>query len=53
VLGFGTEILLLYVLFALGLAFTDATFHLAQKLSTYCDYPKSDGTARYDDVWGS
>jgi hypothetical protein len=52
VLGFGTESLSLYVLFALGLSFTGAKFHSAQKLSTYRDYPKSDGAARYDDVWG-
>jgi hypothetical protein len=46
------ELIALHLLFALGLAFTGATFHTAQKLSTYRDFPKSDGTARYDDVWG-
>ena len=46
------ELIALHVLFALGLAFTGVTFHSAQKLATYRDHPNSDGTARYDDVWG-
>jgi hypothetical protein len=47
------ELIALHVLFALGLAFTGTTFQSARKLATYRDHPKSDGTARYDDVWGA
>ena len=45
---------------ALGVAVTSWTFFTArhtrtfaaQRIKTYRDFPKSDGTARYDDVWG-
>lgn len=47
------ELLFAHVLVALGIAMTGATFHSATKRTTPCDHPKSDGTARYDDVWGA
>jgi len=47
------ELLFVHVLFALGFAFTGATFHSASKRATYRDHPSADGTARYDDVWGA
>ena len=47
------ELLFAHVLVALGIALTGATFHTAAKQATYRDHPKSDGTARYDDVWGA
>jgi hypothetical protein len=46
------ELIVFHILFALGLAFTGATFQSAQKQATYRDHPEADGTARYDDVWG-
>jgi hypothetical protein len=47
------ELVAVHVLFAMGVAFTGATFHSARKMTTYRDHPKADGTARYDDVWGA
>jgi len=38
-----------------GILLTSLTFNAASKAATrsYRDYPMSDGTARYDDVWGA
>ncbi|MBO21729.1 MAG: hypothetical protein CMM26_05040 [Rhodospirillaceae bacterium] len=47
------ELLFAHVLVALGVALTGATFHSAAKRTSYRSYPKADGTARYDDVWGA
>jgi hypothetical protein len=35
-----------------GFLLTGITFSKAQSPATYRDYKASDGTARYDDVWG-
>lgn len=43
-----------HVLFAGGFLVTGLTFWSADKRGrTYRDYPRKDGTARYDDVWGA
>lgn len=42
-----------HVLFALGTLFTGYTFRKALREGSYRDFPKGDGTARYDDVWGA
>ena len=47
------ELMLAHVLFAVGFAVTGLTFHRAKTVMTYRDYPASDNTARYDDVWGA
>jgi len=46
------ELLLGHVLLALGTVVTGVAFRGAEQQSTYRDHPASDGTARYDDVWG-
>ena len=38
---------------ALGFLITGITFRKAEKLGTYRDHPRADGTARYDDIWGA
>jgi len=47
------ELVALHILFALGFALTGATFSTSTRTASYRDHPKSDGTARYDDVWGA
>lgn len=42
----------IHVLVLLGLLATGWTFRQARRTQTYRDYPRVDGTARYDDVWG-
>jgi hypothetical protein len=41
-----------HVLIALGFLATGLKFHSANIVKTYRDYPRRDGTARYDDVYG-
>jgi hypothetical protein len=47
------ELIAVHVLLALGVAITGMTFRDSPKAATYRDHPKTDGTARYDDVWGA
>lgn len=47
------ELVVGHLLLALGTLFTGATFQRARRVATYRSYPKPDGTARYDDVWGA
>jgi uncharacterized membrane protein len=52
------ELVVGHVLFILGIAITAMTFRSASRteqfsVSTYRDYPRKDGTSRYDDVWGA
>jgi len=47
------QLLAFHLLVALGFLITGITFYRAQKITTYRDQPLSDGTARYDDVWGA
>jgi hypothetical protein len=47
------EILAGHLLVALGVLITGLTFRTASQSQSYRDYPDSDGTARYDDVWGA
>ena len=47
------QLLALHLLVALGFVITSITFYRAQKVTTYRDQVRSDGTARYDDVWGA
>ena len=47
------EIIVVHVLLAMGFAITGLTFHAVRHARTYRDHPASDGTARYDDVWGA
>jgi hypothetical protein len=47
------ELVALHVLLALGTLFTGWAFRAARPVKSYRDYPKRDGTARYDDVWGA
>lgn len=47
------ELIAVHLLFAVGVALTGATFHSVRTPASYRDYPKADGTARYDDVWGA
>ncbi len=51
-LWFG-ELIVLHLLVAGGFMVTGVTFHRATVKRTYRDHPASDGTARYDDVWGA
>lgn len=47
------ELVLGHMLLAAGTLVTASTFRsVKQEVKTYRDYPRSDGTARYDDVWG-
>lgn len=50
------ELIVLHLLLAAGTLITGATFGAAEgrvlQRATYRDYPATDGTARYDDVWG-
>ena len=47
------ELIAVHILLALGVAITGMTFRASPKAATYRDHPKTDGTARYDDVWGA
>ena len=47
------ELMVLHVLVAFGFLVTGLTFHRAEQVATYRDHPRTDGTARYDDVWGA
>lgn len=47
------ELIVLHLLLAFGVLATGVTFHAANQVTTYRDYPREDGTARYDDVWGA
>lgn len=43
-----------HMLLAAGTLITASTFRAARKeTQTFRDHPRSDGTARYDDVWGA
>ncbi|MEP6343124.1 MAG: hypothetical protein ABJ275_07390 [Maricaulaceae bacterium] len=44
-----------YIFMAVGLLLTPIIFQYAPKSRTltYRDFPREDGTARYDDVWGA
>jgi hypothetical protein len=44
------ELIVGHLLLALGTLITGTTFQQARRVATYRSYPKSDGTARYDDV---
>ena len=53
------ELIVFHMLLAAGTLVTGATFETARnptpapaQRATYRDHPASDGTARYDDVWG-
>jgi Flp pilus assembly protein TadB len=50
------QLIVAHVVLAMGLLATGWTFNSARaeacQKTTYRDYPLSDGTARYDDVWG-
>ena len=51
------ELVVGHVLVILGIAITAMTFRAAAEkkqnsAATYRDHPRSDGTSRYDDVWG-
>lgn len=47
------ELVLGHVLVLLGILITRQTFkNSGRNQTTYRDYPRSDGTARYSDVWG-
>lgn len=46
------ELIVLHVLMVFGVFATGFTFHRANRITTYRDQPRADGTARYDDVWG-
>jgi len=51
------ELVIGHLFFVLGILITAATFRMASQgeqkpVATYRDYPRQDGTARYDDVWG-
>ncbi len=51
-LWFG-ELAIGHVLVAAGFLVTGLTFRSANQLNkTYRDFPRADGSARYDDVWG-
>lgn len=41
-----------HIAIAFGAIITGWTFRTARKTGIYRDYPREDGTARYDDVWG-
>ena len=47
------EILAAHLLVALGALITGITFRTAGQAKSYRDHAASDGTARYDDVWGA
>lgn len=47
------QLLAFHLLMALGFMITSITFYRAQKMITYRDQTRADGTARYDDVWGA
>lgn len=51
------ELIAVHVLLAAGTLITGVTFNAAKtgalQQATYRDFPASDGTARYDDVWGA
>lgn len=48
------ELVVFHVLVAFGALVTGFTFSTASpRTRTYRDYPRKDGTARYDDVWGA
>ncbi len=48
------ELIIFHLLLAFGTLVTGLTFRSAsQKGKTYRDFPETDGTARYDDVWGA
>ncbi len=52
-LWFG-ELAVAHTLFAMGFLVTGLTFHSAnQQRKTHRDFPRADGSARYDDVWGA
>lgn len=47
------ELAVFHILLAFGTLVTGLTFRAAsQRSKSYRDFPASDGTARYDDVWG-
>ncbi|MDB3953568.1 hypothetical protein N9452_06765 [Alphaproteobacteria bacterium] len=46
------ELMIGHLLFAMGFAVTGVTFSSVKQGGTYRDVPASDGTTRYDDVWG-
>lgn len=47
------ELVVVHLLLALGVLITGITFRNARRSGTYRDHPVTDGTARYDDVWGA
>ena len=47
------EIMVAHALIALGIVATGWTFTHVNNVKTYRDHPLTDGTARYDDVWGA
>ena len=48
------ELILGHMLLAAGTLVTASTFRSARaRQATYRDYPRRDGTPRYDDVWGA
>ncbi len=48
------ELMAFHILTAFGALVTGSTFRSASsQTKTYRDYPREDGTARYDDVWGA
>lgn len=47
------EFVIGHLLVCLGFLVTGDTFRKARRSVTYRDFPRKDGTARYDDVWGA
>ena len=47
------ELIVFHILIAFGFLVTGLTFYRAQSVETYRDHPATDGTTRYDDVWGA
>lgn len=48
------ELIVFHILLAFGTLTTGMTFRSAtQRGRTYRDFPREDGTARYDDLWGA
>lgn len=51
--AFYGQLLAAHILVLLGALFTGLVFREAKQIPlTYRDFPRQDGTPRYDDVWG-
>ena len=47
------QLLVAHLLLAAATLITGETFRQARRRVFHRDYPRADGTARYDDVWGA